>query len=172
MNGRRSYSMAVRGAKAADNRRCIAEAARELFEAHSSGFTLDDVAARSGTSVQTVLRAFGSKPQPLVDTIASSRAGLGPDAFAGSLEGVVPQLFEDYERIGDGSSASWRRRTRLTGSPKWRQRGGAPIGRGSKRPSEPTCLADPGNDEPTCHGPFGGHRRVPLEAPATRCRAG
>jgi AcrR family transcriptional regulator len=101
MNIRRSYSMAVRGAKAAENRVRIAEAAGELFEVHSSAFTLDDVAARSGTSVQTVLRAFGSKQQLLVETIGSSRTRLDPDAFADSLEGVVAQLFEDYEKIGD-----------------------------------------------------------------------
>ena len=71
------------------------EAARELFEAHSSAFTLDDVAARSGTSVQTVLRAFGSKQQLLVETIGSSRTRLDPDASADSLEGVVSQLFEE-----------------------------------------------------------------------------
>ena len=67
------------GSEGAENRRRIAEAARELFEAHSSAFTLDDVAARSGTSVQTVLRAFGSKQQLLVETIGSSRTRLDPD---------------------------------------------------------------------------------------------
>jgi AcrR family transcriptional regulator len=93
--------MTVRAAKAADNRRRIVEAARELFVARASAFTLDEVAARSGTSVQTVLRAFGSKEHLMVETIGTSRNRLDSDTLPDSVEGAVAQLFDDYEQIGD-----------------------------------------------------------------------
>jgi AcrR family transcriptional regulator len=93
--------MTLRAEKAAENRRRVVEAARELFDAQSSTFTLDEVAARSGTSVQTVLRLFGSKQHLLVETIGSGRNAMIAHPLPISVEGAVTQLFDDYEEIGD-----------------------------------------------------------------------
>ena len=68
----------------------------------SSEFTLDNVAALSGTSVQTVLRAFGNKEALILAAIGTSRADPPTDAqLPSSIGEAVGQLFDDYEEIGD-----------------------------------------------------------------------
>lgn len=100
MNVRR-YSMATRGQRAAETHQRILDAARQLFEARSSGFTLENVATAAGTSVQTVLRAFGSKESLMVESIGSIRDRVDRFEVPESPEAAVTQLFDDYETIGD-----------------------------------------------------------------------
>jgi AcrR family transcriptional regulator len=94
--------MTVRGAKAATTRRRILEATREVFAAPSGEFTLEKVATAAGTSVQTVLRAYGNKESLLLEAIGSVRPNqptlVDPPP---SLREAITQLLDDYEEIGD-----------------------------------------------------------------------
>jgi AcrR family transcriptional regulator len=101
MNTRR-YSMATRGRQAEATRERILAAARDLFDAKSSGFTLESVAGAAGVSVQTVLRAFGSKEALIIAAVGTFRGGRSrPVEQAASPEQAVRRLFDDYEEIGD-----------------------------------------------------------------------
>jgi AcrR family transcriptional regulator len=102
MKADRGYSMTVRNAKAATTRRRILEATRELFAAPFGEFTLEMVASAAGTSVQTVLRAYGNKESLLVEAIGSARPGqsvLGHPPP--SVREALAQLLDDYEQTGD-----------------------------------------------------------------------
>jgi AcrR family transcriptional regulator len=101
MNSRR-YSMQTRARQAEATRQRILDAARELFDATSSGFTLEKVAAAAGTSVQTVLRAFGSKDALVMAAMGSLRDDRSrPVERAATPEQAVRRIFDDYEEIGD-----------------------------------------------------------------------
>jgi AcrR family transcriptional regulator len=102
MNVRRGYSMTVRGEKAAATRQRILEAARKLFADQAGDFTLENVAAAAGTTVQTVLRAYGNKEALIVEAVGSFRAKEpAPIEPLRSVSEVVTRLFDDYEEIGD-----------------------------------------------------------------------
>lgn len=102
MNTRRAYSMDVRGKQAAATRQRILEATQDLFTAKSTEFTLENVADIASTSVQTVLRAFGSKENLILEAIGSFRATIPPrDELPRSVGEAVDRLFDDYEVIGD-----------------------------------------------------------------------
>ena len=94
--------MAVRGEKAAATRQRILDAARELFDDQAGDFTLEKVAAAAGTTVQTVLRAYGNKEALIVAAVGSFRANerLPIEPFE-SVSEAVTRLFDDYEEIGD-----------------------------------------------------------------------
>ena len=94
--------MTVRGEKAAATRQRILEAARKLFADQAGDFTLESVAASAGTTVQTVLRAYGNKQALIVEAVGSFRAN-GPaiNEPLRSVSEVVTRLFDDYEEIGD-----------------------------------------------------------------------
>ncbi len=94
--------MDVRGRKAAATRERVLEATQELFTATSTDFTLENVASTAGTSVQTVLRAFGSKEKLILEAMGSFRATVPPrDELPRSTAEAVARLFDDYEVIGD-----------------------------------------------------------------------
>jgi AcrR family transcriptional regulator len=98
----RPYSMQTRARQAEATRQRILDATRDLFEAGSSGFTLESVADAAGVSVQTVLRAFGSKEALVVAAVGTFRGGRSrPVERAASPEQAVTRLFDDYEGIGD-----------------------------------------------------------------------
>ena len=102
MNPSRAYSMDVRGKKAAATRERVLEVTQELFAAKSTEFTLENVASTAGTSVQTVLRAFGSKEKLILEAMGSFRATVPPrDELPQSTGEAVARLFDDYEVIGD-----------------------------------------------------------------------
>jgi len=102
MNATRGYSMAVRGQKAEATRQRILEAARDQFDVRRSGFTLDQVAAAAGVSVQTVLRAFDSKEGLVLEAIGTFRSEV-PDrsTVPTSVAEAVALVVADYEVIGD-----------------------------------------------------------------------
>lgn len=94
--------MAVRAQKAAATRQRILAAARELFGDEAADFTLEKVATASGVSVQTVLRAYGTKETLIVEAIGSFRANEpAPLASLRSVGEVVTMIFDDYEEMGD-----------------------------------------------------------------------
>ena len=66
--------------------------------------TLAQIAERSGISLSTILRRYGSKEGILEAVLESDRLGTfaGRRAVAsGDLDAVVAELVDDYERVGD-----------------------------------------------------------------------
>lgn len=104
--------MTARSAKAEATRRRICESVMELYREHSlNDFTLDDVAARAGTTVQTVLRAFKSKDNLVVEALArltrkdsphmKERPGGYKPSPPGDVAAAVASIYDVYETIGD-----------------------------------------------------------------------
>ena len=94
--------MDVRARKSAATRERVLEVTRELFATESREFTLEKVASGAGTSVQTVLRAFGSKENLILEAIGSFRDSVPlRDDLPRSTAEAVTTLFDDYEVIGD-----------------------------------------------------------------------
>jgi AcrR family transcriptional regulator len=97
--------MQARAAAAEQTRQRVLQATIELYtERRLDQFSLEDVATRSGVTVQTVLRRFGSKG----DLIAAAgeemyrrvkaQRGLAP---MGDVGGAVHNLLDHYEEVGD-----------------------------------------------------------------------
>jgi AcrR family transcriptional regulator len=101
---KRSYVMTARAAKAEATRARIRAAAVELFcNAPLDDFTLDAIAGRAQTTVQTVLRAFGSKDELIYTALADMASGgvfLKP-ATPGDVRAAVSAFFDIYESVGD-----------------------------------------------------------------------
>jgi AcrR family transcriptional regulator len=117
--GKRHYDMTARAAKATETKARIAAVAAGLYREHGlDDFTLDDVAERAATTVQTVLRAFGSKENLVLAAlteVAATGTPLRPTP-PGDLEAAVAAIFDVYETIGDfviGQLADERRRPAL-----------------------------------------------------------
>jgi AcrR family transcriptional regulator len=102
--GKRRYDMTGRAAKARATRAHIRASAMELYLQRSiEEFTLEAVAVRAGTTVQTVLRAFGSKDELIYAALGDMAAGgvfLKP-APAGDVRALVAAFFDIYESVGD-----------------------------------------------------------------------
>ena len=96
--------MIARTAKAEATRERIRSSAIELYCGRAiEDFTLEEVAGRAGTTVQTVLRAFGSKGNLLfaaLSELAASGAGLKATP-PGDVRAAVAALFDVYEAMGD-----------------------------------------------------------------------
>ncbi|MFN8022774.1 MAG: TetR/AcrR family transcriptional regulator [Acidimicrobiales bacterium] len=108
MNSKRRYQSAVRDERAAATRERIVSAAQSLFADASQDFTVERVASMAGVSVQTALRAFGSRAGLIHAAIGTLRAEHGPEQIEhvhiepfGSTAAAVTALFDDYESIGD-----------------------------------------------------------------------
>jgi AcrR family transcriptional regulator len=103
--GARRYRMVARAETAARTHRQILEAAFALYtERDFDQVSLEDVAARAGVSVRTVLRRFGSK-EALVDAVAQAGdqavEDRRQDVAAGDAAAAVRCVVGDYERYGD-----------------------------------------------------------------------
>jgi AcrR family transcriptional regulator len=101
----RSYRMAARAESALANGERIVAVARDLFaERLYDQVLLEDVAARAGVTVRTVVRRFGSKEQ-LFALIAAERSrlirGERDETLPGDVPGAVGTLMESYETWGD-----------------------------------------------------------------------
>lgn len=100
----RPYVMTARAAKAEATRARIRGAAMALYgEQQIENFTLDDVAARAGTTVQTVLRVFHSKDNLVLAALrelAASGVPLKPTP-RGDVAAAIEALCELYEAIGE-----------------------------------------------------------------------
>jgi AcrR family transcriptional regulator len=101
---KRPYVMTARAAKAEATRARILTAAMELYTGRSiEDFTLDEVAALSETTVQTVLRVFGSKDQLIyaaLGELAARGMSLKPTP-PGDVDAAVTAIFDVYETMGD-----------------------------------------------------------------------
>lgn len=104
---RRPYRMGARAEAVAATGRRILEATIDLGpELLSDQATLDDVAARSGVTVQTVLRRFGSKEGLISAAAEEVRARVWSqrnEAPVGDIGGAVRNLVEHYEETGDNT---------------------------------------------------------------------
>jgi AcrR family transcriptional regulator len=97
--------MVARAETAARTHRQILEAALALYtERDFDQVSLEDVAARAGVAVRTVLRRFGSK-EALVDAVARAGdvavEGRRRDVASGDAAAAVRCVVGDYERYGD-----------------------------------------------------------------------
>jgi AcrR family transcriptional regulator len=101
---KRTYVMTARAAKAEATRARIRASAMEVYlKEPIEDFTLEAVATRAGTTVQTVLRIFGSKDELVYAALEEMAAGgvfLGP-ATPGDVKAAVSAFFDIYESVGD-----------------------------------------------------------------------
>lgn len=100
---KRRYSMTARAAKAHATRERICAAAVELYAGRPmQDFTLEDVARLAETTVQTILRAFGSKEDLLIAALTVlAQSGDFAQAPPGDVAAAVRAIFDIYETIGD-----------------------------------------------------------------------
>jgi AcrR family transcriptional regulator len=105
MPGKRAYRMDTRAAAAAATGQRILQATIDLYiERWLEDLTLDDVAARAGVTVQTVLRRFGSKTgliQAVGESLRQQISSQRNQAPAGDIAGAVANLIDHYEATGD-----------------------------------------------------------------------
>jgi AcrR family transcriptional regulator len=91
-------------ATAATGEKILDAAELSFFEGDGEEPTLADVAARSGVSVQTVLRRFGNRDGLLTAAIARMAAHVSTQRGAapvGDPAGAIENLVDHYEEIGD-----------------------------------------------------------------------
>lgn len=97
--------MVARAEATAALRERIIDSTERLFEELASDrFSLEDVAAGAGSTVQTVLRHFGSKDQLLRATMARGMDRVRQErmqAPVGDVPGAVRNLLGHYEDRGD-----------------------------------------------------------------------
>jgi AcrR family transcriptional regulator len=101
---RRSYRQGARAEAAARTAQAIVAAFGQLLESHwYDDVSLERVAQDAGTTVQTLLRHFGSKEGVLrafaarLDQDVLARRGVAPGDVDAAIAGVV----SDYEQVGD-----------------------------------------------------------------------
>jgi AcrR family transcriptional regulator len=97
--------MRARAEAAGATRRAVADAWLGLYEElQYDQITLDLVAERSGVTVQTVIRHFGSKEDlflAVTRELAAAETLRRAAAPAGDIDGAVRNVVAHYERIGD-----------------------------------------------------------------------
>lgn len=97
--------MAARAEASAATARRILEAATALWlERWYDEIRLEDVAARAGVSVQTVIRRFGGRDglaRAAVDHVSESEPRFREPIPAATAATAARAVFEDYERWGD-----------------------------------------------------------------------
>lgn len=100
----RAYRLGAREASTADTRHRILDAAVALASEQSRvQVVLADVAAHSGSSVQTVLRHFGSREGLFLAALEHAGAAIAAERETppGDVERAVTTIVEHYERRGD-----------------------------------------------------------------------
>jgi AcrR family transcriptional regulator len=109
---KRGYKMDARSQQVAATRDRICEALIALYRVKSlDDFTLEDVARRAGTTVQTVLRAFKSKDNLVFEALERLTTRGSPHYAgypgglrltpSGDIAAAVAEIFSTYEIIGD-----------------------------------------------------------------------
>jgi len=103
----RAYDNRARLAKAEERKRRIMLCTAELMrERDFAPFTLEEVAKRADTTVQTILRTFGSK-DALFTSALSSHGTTEVDRITfdsledGDVDGALATIFGIYDQIGD-----------------------------------------------------------------------
>lgn len=101
---KRKYSMKKRAAGAENNLLKVMQCTRELWlDGSLKDITLEQVAERSGVTVRTILRKFGSK-EGLFEACVSHAAKTmseRPPVTPGDLSAAIDVLLDDYEVRGD-----------------------------------------------------------------------
>ncbi len=104
-DGKRPYQQRARAeATAATGERILDAAEASFFARESEEVTLAEIAARSGVTVQTVLRRFGSRDGLMTAALARVAAKVSLQrgtADAGDPAGAVSVLVDHYEELGD-----------------------------------------------------------------------
>jgi AcrR family transcriptional regulator len=107
MKVRRAYRMSARAAAVEERGHRILAVARALCaEMPFEEITLEAIAARSGVTLQTVLRRFGSKSRLIAAAAEEGMAQVDAQrgqAPVGNTAAAVRNLFEHYEEWGDVS---------------------------------------------------------------------
>src|SRR3982074_1122139 len=104
MDTSRSYTMRARAdAKAATPQRILRAALEGGQEKMTIEITLDEVASRAGTTVQTVLRHFGSRDGLLDEAVKLPSAEVAEAARAagGGTSAAIRIIIAHYEHRGD-----------------------------------------------------------------------
>lgn len=101
----RPYTMRARAVSAEQTQAGVLAAAVDLLKGRlRADVRLEDVAARAGVTVQTVLRLYGSKADlfklALDEVLGEMRRDLGR-AEPGDVEAAVRTWFDHYEEFGD-----------------------------------------------------------------------
>lgn len=100
---KRAYVMRARSATTEAMRERIRHSAIQMYsERPLDDFTLDEVAKRAKSTVQTVLRAFGSKDNLIVAALAALSPQGSPmkPSPIGDVAAAVSVIFDLYESIG------------------------------------------------------------------------
>ncbi len=105
MSETRPYTQVKRARAAERTRTALLDAAEHVFLAGDwEAASLDSIAARAGTTKQTLLRHFGSKAGLLeagaqrgIETVAAQRL----QAPRGDVDGAIDNLLDHYEDRGD-----------------------------------------------------------------------
>jgi AcrR family transcriptional regulator len=101
---KRAYDMTARSAKAQATKQRILDGTIALYrERQIEEFSLDDVAEQAETTVQTILRIFGSKDELVYEALAKMGAAGTPVRATppGEIAAAVRAIYEVYESIGD-----------------------------------------------------------------------
>jgi len=105
MKTTRRYTMTARAEAVERTRARILEAAMTLAESRMvSQISLDDIAAGSGVSVQTLLRHFGNRAG-LIEAVRQHALGVVAEERrtpVGDVDAAVRAVLRHYERRGDG----------------------------------------------------------------------
>jgi AcrR family transcriptional regulator len=102
---KRTYQMSERAKQVARNDRKIMNAMSDLWiELPLTEITLDKISQRSGVTVRTILRKFGSKDRLLeacIENDADRFTNMRMQVTPGDLDGILDTLLEEYELMGD-----------------------------------------------------------------------
>jgi AcrR family transcriptional regulator len=104
MKTTRTYTQTARAEAAEETRRRITRAAFDLqTERLTAEISLEDVSARAGVSVQTVLRRFGSKAELFQASLEWINEQIAEErrAPAGDVPTAIRVLVDHYEKHGD-----------------------------------------------------------------------
>ncbi|WP_373495642.1 TetR/AcrR family transcriptional regulator [Aquiflexum sp.] len=104
---KRKYRMTSRAEKVSQNDQKIMKAIVQLWEELPiNEITLEKVAIKSGVTVRTILRKFGSKEGLIEACVENDAAGRRKNrdlAVPGDYKRALEILLEDYEKLGDAS---------------------------------------------------------------------
>lgn len=109
----RRYSMERRSANAEATKARVHAVATALYAERPHDFALKTVAERAGTSVQTILRIYGSKAALLETLIEAGRTQTRRSMpLPATIEAAIRARYSEYERSGElgGPVASEARR--------------------------------------------------------------
>jgi AcrR family transcriptional regulator len=104
MKTTRTYTMTARAKSAEETRLRITRAAFELqTERLTAEISLEDIAARAGVTVQTVLRRFGSKAELFAASLDLINSDIAEErrAPAGDVPTAIRVLVDHYEKHGE-----------------------------------------------------------------------